>query len=261
MRVNVRALTWFGLLFMSSLSVVWAQEGATPAAPDTRPESHETKPPVKRKLSPDPPGMVRLQPNADIWIDRAKNRLVIDGNVCLIRGPLEMFACLKGTKEHESIVAVDCEAMTVHAGLLALGAKPGTPVVFRPEYKPATGSIVDITCIWTDDQGKVHRDRAQDWIREHETEKPMTQNWVFAGSGFWKDEDTGKDRYLAEGGDFICVSNFPSAMLDVPINSSSEAEKGLLFEAWTDKIPPKGTRVRLVLTPRLETKPAAAEAE
>ncbi len=73
---------------------------------------------------------------------------------------------------------------------------------------------------------------------------------MFAGSGFFEDED-GKKHYLAEGGDFICVSNFPGAMLDVPVESS-QGTADLLFEAYTEHIPPRGTKVRMVLTPRLE---------
>ena len=49
----------------------------------------------------------------------------------------------------------------------------------------------------------------------------------------------------------ICVSNFPSAMLDLPIESS-QATSDLEFEAFTEHIPPVGTKVRLVLAPRLE---------
>ncbi len=62
----------------------------------------------------------------------------------------------------------------------------------------------------------------------------------------WKDPDTGEERYLAESGDLICVSNFSTATLDVPLNSS-QANSGLMFAAMTDAIPPEGTPVRLVL--------------
>jgi len=73
---------------------------------------------------------------------------------------------------------------------------------------------------------------------------------LFAGSGIWKDEETGETGYKADSGDFICVSNFETAALDLPIPSS--ADKGhLLYEAFTEHIPPKGTPVRLVLLPRL----------
>ena len=81
----------------------------------------------------------------------------------------------------------------------------------------------------------------------------MTLNWVFAGSGFWVDERTGKRHYRAEGGDFICVSNFPSAMLDLPIEST-QTNSGLMFEAFTENIPPIGTPVTVILEPQLKTK-------
>ena len=82
-----------------------------------------------------------------------------------------------------------------------------------------------------------------------ETKKPMKHDWVFGGSGFWTDETTGKKYYHADAGDLICVSNFSTAMLDLPIESS-QANDGLLYSAFTERIPPRGTKVRLVLTPR-----------
>jgi hypothetical protein len=38
-------------------------------------------------------------------------------------------------------------------------------------------------------------------------------------------------------------------MLDIAMASSSQGTENLLFEAWTERIPPKGTKVRLELTP------------
>jgi hypothetical protein len=211
----------------------------------------QQRPQRQASKSPDPPGMKRLSPEYDVWIDSKNKRVVIDGEVCLRQGQLEMFACLKGTKEHESIISVDAKAYIIHAGLLAVGAKQGTPVEFQPQYKPATGTTIDITCIWTDEAGKVRHQKAHDWIQNVETKKPLELDWVFAGSRMYKDEDTGQEFYQAEGGELICVSNFPSAMLDLPVESS-QANNALLFQAFTDKIPPKGTKVRLVLTPRLD---------
>jgi hypothetical protein len=72
---------------------------------------------------------------------------------------------------------------------------------------------------------------------------------VFAGSGFWTDPNTGQRHYQAESGDLICVSNFSSATLDLTIQSSANND-ALSFEAFTERIPPKGTPVTLVLTPQ-----------
>jgi hypothetical protein len=196
-----------------------------------------------------PEGLVKLSKGSDLWLDTKRKAVVVDGQVCLREGLLEMFACTKGTKEHESIVSVNCLAEEVHAGLLAAGAKAGEPVSFDPEYKAATGQIIDVYVLWKDAAGEKHQARAQEWIRDIKSQKPMTHDWVFAGSGFWKDPETGKEHYKANGGDLVCVSNFPTATLDLPIESS-QANDHLLYEAFAERIPPRGTKVRMVLIPR-----------
>jgi hypothetical protein len=179
--------------------------------------------------------------------------VIVGGEVVLREGMLEMFACPKGTKEHESIIAVNSKAQYVHAGLLAVGAVTGHPVRFQPEYVPASGTTIEIWILWEDADGKKKRTRAQEWIKNLNTDKAMEYSWVFAGSGFWKDDSTGENYYFGDGGDFICVSNFPSATLDLPVKSS-DTNSQLTFAAFTERIPPLGTKVRLVLTPRVEKK-------
>jgi hypothetical protein len=204
---------------------------------------------IPRAQSKDPPGMKRLAPDFDLWIDTDNKRVAVDGTVCLREGALEMFACPRRTKEHESIVAVDSKAFQVHAALLAVGARSGSPAKFRPEYVPASGTEIDIDIVWTDSTGAVHRDKAQNWVKNAKTGKPLEYSWVFAGSSFGRNEFTKQEVYAADSGDFICVSNFPTAMLDLPVESS-ESNADLLFVAFTENIPPVGTRVRLVLTPK-----------
>jgi hypothetical protein len=235
-----------------------AQEAARPTA--SEPNAAPDKPAAG--ADPEdltPAGLVKLSKAHDVWLDKKRKAIVIDGQVVLRDGQLEMFACPKGTKEHESVVALNCSPEEVHAGLLALGAKAGTPVQFNPAYKAATGNIVDVYVLWRDAAGKAQQVRAQQWIKHTKTGKAMPYDWVFAGSGFWRDEETGEQHYKANGGDFICVSNFPTAMLDLPVESS-QANAELLFHAFTENIPPKGTKVRVVLIPRLEKKDARNEA-
>lgn len=243
-----------GLAIAWMASLVACGQESPPAA-----DSPEKKPPATAEQpaapagEPEPEGLVKLSKTHSLWMDTKRKAVVIDGQVCLREGQLEMFACPKGTKEHESVVALDCVPQDVHAALLALGAKPGKPVEFDPQYKPATGDIVDVYVLWKDEMGGKHQVRAQEWIQHAKTEKAMPYDWVFAGSVFWKDEQTGEQHYQANGGDFICVSNFPTAMLDLPVESS-QGNADLLFHAFTEKIPPKGTKVRVVLLPRIMKK-------
>ncbi len=243
-------------------AVAWAQAVDSTAdaaaggdAPATPPEDEKVLPAPRL---PDPESAKQMPEPDRVWIDVENDQVLVDGYVSLREGYLEMFACLVGTKEHESIVAAETRAATVHAALLAVGAMQGRPVQYKPDFAPPTGSEIEIEVRWLDPQGKWQSVRAQEWIRDASTKKEMTQPWVFAGSDFWTDESTGKKFYMAEQGDFICVSNFTSATLDVPIESS-QANDGLLFEAFTERIPELGTRVRMVLTPKLEDNHAAGQ--
>ena len=262
--------------------------------------------------------LVPLNPAKTVLLDRKGKRILLKGKVVLRKGLLEMLCCLKQTKEHESILSVDTKAYLVHTALLALGAKKGAPVEFTPKFKGATGERIDVFLQWKDKKGKLHRDRAQTWLRHvtnrfyvrkmkalppgmklpkdselrfdkkneefvwygHMTAKQrdqflklsqdkqfrkhiqwfhdqsqirqMNSHWVFAGSGFFIDEKTNEKFYQAEGGDLICVANFPSATIDVAIESSSKGEQSLLFEAYEARIPPVDTEVtiELVLSPK-----------
>jgi hypothetical protein len=259
-------------------------------------------------------GLVPLNTQGTVLLDVKGKKVLLKTQVALRQGSLEMLCCKKQTKEHESILSLDAMAQVVHAGLLRIGAKPGTPVQYNPEFQAPTGQKIDIFVNWTDDNGKNHRVSAQSWVRqalnrfwnikmealpdgvtlpknselrydrklkelswygpmtvkqkeeflalskdkefrkaieafyEYGQPRQMKADWVFAGSGFFKDDETGKEYYLAEDGDLICVANFGGAMIDVATASSAE-NSDLNFEAWTERIPPKGTAVTVELIP------------
>jgi hypothetical protein len=197
------------------------------------------------------PELKRLSRTEEVWIDKARKEVVVGGRIVLDRGPIEVFACVEKTKEHEAIVAARSSAKLVHAALLAIGLDPGSPVSFDPEYVPAKGPKVKVRLRWKDADGKPHDTPAQDWIRNAQTGKPLDADWVFAGSTFWRDPNDGVEYYQADGGDLICVSNFPTAMLDLPLESSQSNEE-LLFEAFEGRVPPRDTEVDIVLSAAVE---------
>jgi len=265
-----------------------------------------------------PPGkLVTLNKQATVLLDVKGKRLLLKTKVVLREGVLEMFCCLIETKEHESILAVDAKAYEIHAGLLALKAKPGSPVRFQPKYQPPKGQRIDIFVQWKDKNGKLHRVRGQEWVRyvthrfyvaefnklpddleipketklvydakfdelswygpmslkqrdkflalskdkkyrkaietfyKQSQPRHMNGHWVFAGSGFFIDKASGRRFYQAEGGQVICVANFGSAMIDITI-PSTDSDEELLFEPYTERIPPLGTEVTVELVPVFE---------
>lgn len=332
MTFRVRTRFWVGAGFIVAGLLIGTAQKLTRGEPPPADKPQESaKPPAaakdsdtgNAKTNPAAPGApVRLNPNGSVLLDKPGKRVLLKGQVVLQQGALELFCCLKQTKEHEAIVSVETKAYIVHTALLALGAKPGTPVRFDPKYQAPTGQRIDIFVNWKDESGKARREPAQSWIR-HATrrffgeplaqlpaglklpkdlelrydkrnkelswygqmttrqktdllalseDKPYRQaiesffkrtqsrqmdaHWVFAGSGFYTDPDTGKKTYLAEDGDLICVANFSGATLDLALESSAGNE-GLLFEAYTERIPPKETPVTIELIPVFAPEPPA----
>lgn len=270
--------------------------------------------PASKATVKSPSELKPLNKAGTVLLDAKGKKLLLKSEVVLREGLLELLVCLKRSKEHESILSVDTQAQYVHAGLLALGAQPGTPVRWEPEYQAATGQTINIFLTWTDDEGKLHREPAQSWVR-HATRRyfveklemppkdfklpadselkwdsnngellwygtmseaqrdaalkissdaafqkaihsffkltqvrPMDAKWVFAGSYFVTDEKTGEKFYQAESGDLVCVANFATATLDLSV-SSSATNDDLMFEAFTERIPPLGTQVTIELIP------------
>jgi hypothetical protein len=181
-------------------------------------------------------------------------RVRIATEVCFREGPLELLMCRKNTKEHEAILAADVDARQIHTALLAAGAKAGSPVKFAPKYEPAKGSKILVSVEYTKD-GKTVTVPARQWVRDMKSRKELGIDWVFGGSQFFPDPEDKKKPplYAANGGDLICVSNFETAMLDLPIQST-QLDAELQFEAFTDRIPPLGTKVTVILEPVPEKK-------
>lgn len=196
----------------------------------------------------EPPQAKRLSPKSNLWIDLERKRVYVDGYVALVRGQLEMFACPTGSKEHESVLGLLAQSREVHAALLSIGAKTGTAVRYQPEFIPPTGQPIRIWVCWRDENAQFQVADARSLIRNVETKETLKEDWVFAGSSFWKDPEDGREYYQADGGDMICVSNFSTAMLDVPFASSADAG-GLLFEPFAEHLPPRDTPVRLMMVP------------
>lgn len=185
-----------------------------------------------------------------LWFDAKSKpkRLIIEARVVLRDGALEHLLCLKGTKEHEAIVATPADPKQIHAGLLLTGAEPGHPVRFQPRFEPPAGTPIDVKVCWKAD-GKTREVDARQWIEDLQTKKTLDVDWVFAGSTLYQDPVSKKTIYAALEGDLITVANFASAILDLPIASSAD-DSNRVYIARTAELPPLGTEVQLILSPK-----------
>jgi hypothetical protein len=201
----------------------------------------------------------------------------VESSVCLHRGMLELVACTKGTKEHESIVAISAKARDVHAALLLLGGKPGHPAMRkqvgeRPERwtdLPPSGGPVDVYLVLSNKEGKmVERpisnfiapsgQKADDPAPADQEAKFPTHTFLFAGSGLWGD-GPGPRRYLSdESGNVISLSTFGDELLCLP-GIYSQDNGALMWQVNATGLPAVGSKVTLRLRPQVV--PAAKPAE
>jgi uncharacterized protein YifE (UPF0438 family) len=186
-------------------------------------------------------------------IDRAKRQIVLDANVALREGWLELLLCRRGTRDYESILNTRARPSHLHAALLLLGLRPGKPAEFvpagegePPTYLPPRGAGIKVALRWTDAKGRRHEADPGKWLATAEGRQAETpEQWIFVGSEVLADGSYSADR--TDSGRIICVANFPDAVIDVPFESSASNEM-LSFTAKTDAIPPRGTKVQVVLT-------------
>lgn len=129
------------------------------------------------------------------------------------------------------------------------------------KYDPRRGELLHfgvITPELRDEYLKLSQDakfqEAIQALHKKSRSRPLQAEWVFVGSEFYVDPETGRQYYLADAGEFICVANFPSAMIDVAIlSSASDDDRG--FEANSDVVPELGTPV-LIQIQRMRDVPA-----
>jgi hypothetical protein len=245
-------ITFFAAL-LGPAAVSWADE------PEPAPKPRDLGPPLVENLR----DLKRLG-KYSAWLDPKNKRVVMVGEACKADYPLEFLITTK-QRAYESVLVIEGERrepgqmsifQQIQLGLILCGAKPGHPSYYKDDKTTvATGDEITIELRWKNKEGKVERSDARTWIRDIKTKQPPSKTWVFAGSRFSDDGEGGK-RFLADGGEFICVLNNPVAMLDLPVVSAGAIEDRS-FEANKEKLPEPDTVVTILLIPKVQPKAGA----
>lgn len=228
---------------------------------------------VTPEAAPAPAGMREVFPR--VRVDAARRVVEFDGVVPIdCHDPqtpdvfLELVACTKGTREHESLVMTEARPSHVHAALLLAGFESGTPGGLggraadgsRVEASAPSGDRVRVTIVYTDDAGAiVEADPRAMIVHADSGARFETAGWVFGGSAFV--EHRGQEFYDADGtGLLIGLATFGAPHLKGPtfggetiglaeVFSPEAAVAEPVWIADAASVPAYRTRVVVRLTP------------
>ncbi len=200
-------------------------------------------PPPDQKTLPVPSirrlgeGIYRL---ANITIDKKKGEVKVPGRVNMQEGLVELLACGRWGKLHESVLVIDVEPYYFQLALLLLGLEPGNkPLAYQGDPHTPQGDYVDILVEWREN-GKSVKKRAEELVFNRATGKSMKRtHWVFTGS-------------IIQNGIFIAqveqslVTTFhdPATIIDNPLPAGGD---DTLYYANKRVVPPVGTPVTMIV--------------
>lgn len=170
---------------------------------------------------------------------------------------LEVFACAKDTKEHESVVLTEAKPSHVHAALLLIGLEPGKPGVWdwtgeKLIATPPAGPRVTVTLLYEDNGKEIERPAADFAVsaRDGRTlrESEPNQHWVFAGSQMV--QRRAGEIYRADGeGCLVGLTTFGGET--VAWTAMHNPDSGIEEPVWianSRTVPAFGTKVRVRIT-------------
>jgi hypothetical protein len=262
MKHATNASILLALLTMTSLAEDAAPAKDTPAANE-------------RKISPDLKLALEKLKLPGVKINLEEWSVDVDSRIALKEGLLELIACTKDTKEHESILVIDAKPSHIHTALLLIGGRPGSPAqrqAINPEMTrfrdiPPSGSPINVFLVFKDKDGKEVEKPISDFIKpseDHDSigepaaegakEKFSTHTFLFAGS-ILTGEDEGPRRYLCDdNGNVISISTFGDELLCLP-GFHENANGALNWQVDGEHLPALNDKVIMRLRPADAKKP------
>ena len=179
----------------------------------------------------------------NVIFDTRKREVTLPGEINIVSGDanIEFFACGKLGKTHESILIVDAEPIYILTALGVLDFTPGMNLSVEGDPRKPTGAPVDIWVEWNQGEEVVSR-RAREFVWNAFTEKPMQETpWVFTGGRLKNNQFTAQLFH-----NIIAVYRDPDSLFNHPLPTGTDDRT---YRVNTDVIPPKGTKIKLIIRP------------
>ena len=220
------------------------------------------------KLSPEATKALRKLNLPGIKLNLEERCVDVNATVCLHKGLLELVACTKGTKEHESILSVAARPMHIHTAMLLMGASPGTPAMRKAQegvltrwvpVEPA-GDPVCVSLVFAESKGKPQEYPIQKFISPAQPDEisgipgnkklaTFPASFLFAGSHL-VENGAGPRKYVCEqSGNVISISTFGDELFCLP-GIHGHQNDGLTWQVNSNGLPGIGEQVILRLRPK-----------
>ncbi len=176
----------------------------------------------------------------------SEKKIEISGIVNMQKGLIELLATAPGGKEHESVMVLNCNPALLQTALILIGLEQGGGANQQGSDSPIYGDFVYAYIQWG--EGKKQKlVRAETFILDQKSNRPMLNTpWVFTGSQFIQHYKTGEKIFAANvNGILIATYYDPSAILNNPLKERADDTS---YYANPKVIPPKGTKITLILT-------------
>ncbi len=243
-------------------------------------------PPPHLPLSPGGPRGKRVSFGEGVFAIKESRAIIASGAFVLDRhDTLEYLACpFKNGKLHETVIALDADPATINLALMALRYESGggierlgdpsiplgdrvliyvewdwneelaireflrnvDPPWKRPNHVGVREKVREGAIKWK--PGPKVRLRAEDVIFDRINGRPMERTeWVFNGSSFRKDRETGRYYFTATmDGVLAAVYRDPAAVFNTPL---AEGRDDIYYCVRDTVAPPRGTRCDLLILP------------
>jgi len=192
------------------------------------------------------PAMVKVGDDlyklGNIDLDLKSKTITMYGKVNMSYGLIELLACTKTGKVHESVLVMDVQPIHLQTALILLGLEYGGGLQYQGDPRTPKGDRVRIWVEWESD-GKTIRHRAEDLVYNRVKQNPMEHtDWVFSGSRINKN-----GVFMAQAvGTLITTFHEPDTIIDNPL---PEGGDDTVYVVNSQVVPPKGTSVKMIITP------------
>ncbi len=180
----------------------------------------------------------------NVTLNTEKKEITIPGEINIATDDtiIEFFACGTLGKSHESIIILDAETIYIFIALGMLDLEPGRNLSVVGDPHDPKGSHVQVWVEW-DKGDEVVSYTARELVWNALSQKPMQKtHWVFTGGRLINNQLTSQLFH-----NIIAVYRDPDALLNNPLPGGTDDRT---YRVNTDVIPPKGTKIKLIIRPQ-----------